>query len=151
MKTLICLENMSYSQFNNEVIDYVNSFVKNSINEISIASLDETINFKYANTAIFKPGEIDSFDNGLIIGGNIYTMNLIRGSANNSKKLLYLYDLNWMYQPMYYNDVYSVLSDPSIMLISRSLHYIQPIKNISNRRQDAIIEKLDLEKLWNLL
>jgi len=64
---------------------------------------------------------------------------------------LYLYDLNWMYQPMYYDDIYSVLSDPSIVLITRSLHYIQPIKNISNREPDAIIEKFDLEKIWNLL
>lgn len=151
MKTLICLENMSYSQFNNEVVDCVNAFTKNSINEISIASLDETLTYKYANTAIFKPSEIDSFYDGLIIGGNIYTMNLIKGSANNSKRLLYLYDLNWMFQQMYYNDVYNTLSDPSIILVTRSSHYTKPIKNISKREPDAVIEKFNLEKIWNLL
>jgi|SRR6056300_1553564 sugar-specific transcriptional regulator TrmB len=151
MKTLICLENTSYSQFSDEVINSVNTFVENSIEEISIASLDETLSFKDANTAIFKPNEIDSFRDGLIITNSINTMNLIKGSANNSQRILYLYDLDWMFQQMYYNDIYSILTDPTIKLIIRSKSHIKPIKNISNREPDAVIEKFDLEKIWNLL
>jgi len=149
MKTLICLENTSYSQFSDEVINSVNTFVENSIEEISIASLDETLSFKDANTAIFN--EIDSFRDGLIITNSINTMNLIKGSANNSQRILYLYDLDWMFQQMYYNDIYSILTDPTIKLIIRSKSHIKPIKNISNREPDAVIEKFDLEKIWNLL
>jgi len=52
---------------------------------------------------------------------------------------------------MYYNDIYSILTDPTIKLIIRSKSHIKPIKNISNREPDAVIEKFDLEKIWNLL
>lgn len=151
MKTLICLENISYSEFNNQAIEYVNEYTKTSIEEVSFCSLDETFPFKSINTAVFKPIELDSFYDGIVIANSIQSMNIVMHSPTNSKKILYLQDLDWMFEQMLYNDVYSILSDKDIILISRSEEHISPIKNISHRRPDAIIEKFNLEKIWNLL
>lgn len=151
MKTLICLENLSYSSFNNEVIQEVNNQVVDSINEISVATFDETMPFAQINTAVFSVNEIDSFHDGVIISHRTDHAHSILGCANNSKKVLYLYDIDWMFEPMFYNDLYSVLSNRELFLILRSADYVQPIKNLCNREPDAIISNFSLEKIWNSL
>jgi hypothetical protein len=151
MKTMICFENMSFSSFNNEVIDEINKYTEDSIDELSIVSFDDTMPFRSINTAVFAPNEIDSFNNGAIICSTLDIANSITGCANNSKKILYLYDLDWMFQPMMYDEVYKTLNSPDLLFILRSEDHVSPVKNISNREPDAIINKFNLEKIWNLL
>jgi hypothetical protein len=151
MKTMICLENMSFASFSNEVIDEINNYTEKSNEELCIASFDETMPFRNINTAVFSPNEIDSFKDGLIICSNLKIANSILGCANNSKKVLYLYDLDWMFQPMLYDQVYKILNSPDLLLILRSEDHLSPVNNISNREPDAIINKFNLEKIWNLL
>lgn len=151
MKTMICFENISYSSFNNEVIEDINAHTENSNEEISIVSFDETMPFRDINTAIYKPTELDSFNNGIIICPTIELAKNALKTANNSKRILYLYDLEWMFRPMLYEEVYELISDENLFLILRSEDHKSPVKNISNREPDAIINKFSLEKIWNLL
>lgn len=151
MKTLICLENLSYSNFNYEAITEINNLVLNSINEICLATFDETMPFMQVNTAVFQPNEIDSFHDGIIILHKIEHAISILESANNSKKVLYLYDLDWMFEPMFYNDLYNVLTNKDLFLILRSEDHVPPIKNLCHREPDAIINNFSLEKIWNSL
>lgn len=151
MKTLICLENMSYSALNTEIIEEVNHHVVNSIDEVCLTSFDETLPFADVNTAIFKINELDSFHDGIIVSNKISHAMSILGCANNSKKVLYLYDLDWMFEPMLYNDIYDVLNNRDLVLILRSNDHISPVKNLCNREPDAIMQKFNLEKIWNSL
>lgn len=151
MKTLICLENLSYSSFNYEAITEVNKHVADSINEISLMKLDETMPFMQINTAIFHPNELDSFHDGVIITHRIEHAVASLKSANNSKKVLYLYDLDWLFEPMFYNDLYNVLTNKDLFLILRSEDHVSPIKNLCHREPDAIINSFSLEKIWNSL
>lgn len=151
MKTMICFENTSYSSFNNEVIEDINTHTENSNEELSIVSFDETMPFRQINTAIYKPSELDSFNNGAIICPTIELAKNILNTANNSKRILYLYDLEWMFRPMLYHEIYELLNNESLFLILRSEDHVSPVKNISNREPDAIINKFSLGKIWNLL
>lgn len=151
MKTLICLENLSYSSFNYEVITEVNKHVLDSIDEISLMKFDETMPFMQVNTAVFHPNELDSFHDGVIITHKIeHAISAVR-CANNSKKVLYLYDLDWLFEPMFYNDLHSVLTNEDLHIVLRSEDHLPPIKNLCNREPDAIINNFSLEKIWNSL
>lgn len=151
MKTLICIENESYSQFNYDAIKEVNSYIDNSIDEISFVALDKTNPFMSINTAVYTPNELDSFNNGLIIFGNIKMAKDILKCNNKSQKILYLYDLNWMFEQYMYDYLYEILTDPQLKVIIRNESYVQPLKNLCNREPDGIINNFDLEKIWNLL
>ena len=151
MKTLICINNLSYSQFNNEVFTYVDNYVDNSTYDISFASIDQTMPFMDVNTAVFSASSMDSFNDGVIISNTIEIAEMILSSSNSSKKVLFLYDLEWMFKQMFYSEIYKVLTDNNLLLISRHKDHSSIIKNTCKREPDAIIEKFDLEKIWNLL
>ena len=151
MKTMICIDNLSYCSFNYDVINEVNKKVKECIDEICICNFDETMPFADIDTAVFTPSEIDSFNNGVIIAGGIDIVKSIFGCANSSKKLLYLYDLEWMFKLNSYEYFYDILSQKELTIVLRSEDHIYPFKNLVNREPDAIIQKFDLEKIWNLL
>jgi len=151
MKTLICLENLSYSSFNYEAITEVNKHVTDSNNEICLMKFDETMPFMDVNTAVFHPNELDSFHDGVIITHKLEHGIASLRCANNSKKVLYLYDLDWLFEPMFYNDLHKGLSDKELILILRSEDHVYPIKNLCNREPDAIISSFNLEEIWNSL
>jgi hypothetical protein len=151
MKTAICLENLSYSYFSKELISEINKYVIESTDEICLVTFDETMPFANINTAVFTPSELDSFYDGVIISHKISHAMSILGCSNNSKKVLYLYDLDWMLEPMMFNDLYNVLTDENLILILRSEDHVSPIKNLCNREPDAIIKNFSLEKIWNSL
>lgn len=151
MKTMICLENMSYSQFSHEAIECVNKIVNESNKEICFVSLDQTMPFMDIDTAVFSPVEMDSFNNGLMIAYTVKGAELILGCSNSSKKVLYLYDLDWMFQPMSYYDIYNVLSNPNLKIILRSEDHISSLNSIYNIKPVAIMDSFKLEEIWNLL
>jgi hypothetical protein len=151
MKTMIAIRNISYCTFNAEAISDVNIKVSDLNDELCFATFEDAKPFSKIKTAVFSANEIDSFSDGVIITNTIKNAGSILESANNSRKVLYLYDLDWMFETMLYDSIYSILNNNDLVLITRSKHYIEPIKRLSNREPDAIIEKFDLEKIWNLL
>jgi hypothetical protein len=145
------MQNLSYSSFNYEIVKEVNDMVKNCIDEICIANFDETMPFAQIDTAILPPSEIDSFNNGVIIAGHIDIAHAITGCANNSYKLLYMYDLEWMFKLSDYGYLYDILSNSDLKIVLRSKDHISPFYNLTKREPDSVIEKFNLEKIWNLL
>lgn len=150
MKTIICIDNPSYSAFNFEVITNINTYVADYLDEISLCSLDQSMPFGNINTAIFTPNEMDSFNGGVIIAGNIKNAERILSCANNSKKVLYLYDLDWMFELYDYDYLYSILNHKDLRIFARNQSHVHPIRTLSNREPD-VINNFDLEKIWNLL
>jgi hypothetical protein len=151
MKTMICLENVSYSQFNYEAITQVNRFCEQSNEEVCFVTLDQTMPFTQINTAVYAPYDMDSFHNGLIIAHTLNLANRMLGCTNNSKKVLYLYDLDWMFQPIFYDEIYSILNNPDLFLIARSQDHADIIQRTCSRKVDAILDNFNLEDIWNSL
>ena len=151
MKTMICLDNLSYSEFNHFAMLDINNTVLDSNEEISISALDQSFPLMNINTAVFPPVEMDSFNDGVLLVNTIENAQYILGCSNNSKKVLYLYDLDWMFKPLLYDDVYDVLTNKDLTIILRSEDYIQPIKNLCGITFDKIMNRFTLEGLWNLL
>lgn len=151
MKTMICLENLSYSQFNYEAMIEVNKFCTKSSEEVCFATMDQTMPFMNVQTAVFAPYDMDSFHNGVMVAHTLNLADRVLGCANNSKKVLYLYDLDWMFRPMFYDDIYRILNEPSLKLIVRSEDHAKIIERISSRKAHSIVKNFNLEDIWNSL
>jgi len=151
MKTMFCIENLGFSQKNYELFLQINKIVEKSIEEISICPLNITNKATHVNTAVYNIGELSTYKDGLLIVTRIKDVEKIKSIATNSIKVLYLYDLDWMFDKMKYDEIYTALTHPDLKIIVRSADYIKPLKNLCGVVPVGILEKLELEKLWNLL
>lgn len=151
MKTMLCLDHLGYSYQNYELFNSINDIVETKAEEISLVPLNASRPFMNINTAVYNVGEMSSFNNGLLICSNIRHVKKILSCSTNTTKLLYIYDMDWMYGQMLFDDIYDVLSNKKIKIMVRSTDFLDPISCITTRKPDAVVEHFDLEKIWNSL
>ena len=72
-------------------------------------------------------------------------------SNNNSKKYLYLWDMEWLVRSMNYSQVCDILLDKRLKIIARSKSHAQIIENFCNKKPIGIVEDWNKEQLLKLL
>lgn len=149
MKTMLCVDHLGYSAFNYEAFQSVNKMCEAG-EEVSITTVDITNKFIELKTAVYNVVETHSFLNGILVASTIRNAKRVLACSNNSKKVLYLYDLDWMHSIMSYSDTYDVLTNKDLTVICRSESHRKAIER-SFGVKSCIVEKFDLEKIWNLL
>ena len=85
---------------------------------------------------------------GAAIATTIKEAKSLLDSGSNSKKYLYLWDLDWTEGPVNHEYYCSILRDPRLKLIARSESHAELIKNFCNVDK---IETLDNWKISELL
>lgn len=85
--------------------------------------------------------------NGIAIATTIREALSILNSSNNSKKYLYLWDLEWIYKPQQYEHVYNVLANPKLKIIARSDSHARLIESFCNKTPSAIVENWNKDQL----
>ena len=88
---------------------------------------------------------------GVTIASSIDSANTMLKTMNRSKKFLYLWDMEWLRQPMDFNYVNSVLSHPNLAIISRSNSHKQLIENYCNREVAGVVEDWNMEQLEQII
>ena len=88
---------------------------------------------------------------GVTVSTSIDTANAALKTKNRSKKFLYIWDVEWLRQPMDFNYVNSVLSDPDMAIISRSNSHSQLIKNYCNKDVAGVVQDWNMQELENIL
>jgi len=88
---------------------------------------------------------------GVTIATSIDTANTAIKTNNNSKKFLYLWDVEWIRKPMDFNYVNSVLSNDDIAIISRSNSHSDLIKNYCNKEVAGVVQDWDMEQLEKII
>jgi len=151
MKTMICLDHLAYSYQNYELFHSINEVVENSLEEVCIVPFNASRPFMNINTSIYNVGEMGSFNNGLLISNSIKHVDKLLSCPSNTIKALYLYDLEWMFEPTFFEELYSIFTNKNLKLIVRSKEFIEPIQCIADRTPDAIVPYFKLEKIWNSL
>jgi hypothetical protein len=150
MKTMIVVDNLRFSESNYELIKEVNDVIDNSIHDVSVAVMnfsEKVINTKFA---VMNPTEIDSFDDGVLVALDIQSTKDILSSKTNSKKVLYLWDIEWFYKKIQYKELFSILQNEELTVITRSESHSKILKNIVGKKTQTF-EKFNLESIWNLL
>lgn len=88
---------------------------------------------------------------GIAMSTTIAEADMLLKSHNNSKKYLYLWDMEWLTRSMNYSQVCNILLDKRLKIIARSKSHAQIIENFCNKKPIGIVEDWDKEQLITLL
>jgi len=88
---------------------------------------------------------------GIAISTSIAEADTLLKSHNNSKKYLYLWDMEWLVRSMNYSQVCKILLDKRLKIIARSKSHAQIIENFCNKKPIGIVEDWNNEQLLTLL
>tara|TARA_R110000744_G_scaffold3161_3_gene12299 strand:+ start:8143 stop:8604 length:462 start_codon:yes stop_codon:yes gene_type:complete len=91
-----------------------------------------------------------AYFDGVTIATSIDTANTMLKTKNNSRKFLYLWDIEWLREPMDFNYINSVLSNPKLDIISRSESHKVIIENYCNRKISGIVDDWNIQQLENI-
>lgn len=88
---------------------------------------------------------------GIAISTTIAEADMLLKSSNNSKKYLYLWDIEWLVRTMNYSQVCSILMDERLNIIARSESHAKIIENFCNKKPIGIVEDWNRDQLLTLL
>lgn len=151
MKTMFLLDHTGFSEQNYFIFKEINELVEDSIEEVSIAVNDVSTKVIELNTAINNIAEIGCFHDGILVATNILNANQILTAHGSSRKVLYLWDVDWMFTPYNYQWLYDILSNEKLEVIVRSETHREAVLNLCGKEPIGILQKFKLEQLWNLL
>lgn len=89
--------------------------------------------------------------NGIAIATSLSDVDILLKSHNNSKKYLYLWDMEWLANPMAFSSVSNVLLDERLKIIARSKSHASVIENFCNKKTIGIVDNWDLSQLLSLV
>lgn len=148
MKTMVVLDNLVCNTINYEVIKEVNRIVTDSLNEVSICTMDITNKVIETNTAVVNPNIMGCFNHGVLIASSINrAVDILQCNLNN-RKVLYLWNMDWMYDNT--ADPNAVFYNEDLVVFVRSLDHANVVKDQFNKNT-IVCEEFNLEKIWNLL
>jgi len=66
---------------------------------------------------------------------------------NKSDRYLYLWDLDWLENPVYFSSAMKILRDKKLKVIARSQSHAELIENFANIKVHAIVDNWDVNQL----
>jgi len=82
---------------------------------------------------------------------SINEADLLLKSSNNSNKYLYLWDLEWLYQPKDYSSICKILLDQRLSIIARSHVHAKLIENFCNKKPIGILDNWNFNELMGII
>ena len=150
MKTLVITEHLGFSEKNYIIFSEINKIVSSSLDDVSVAPIDLSNKLMDLNFAVLNVSELSSFQNGLIIGTTVNHAIEMASVYTSSKKLIYLWELDWLFNNYDYEKVYDALANKKIQLITRSEEHRKAVKILCGR-ESSVLQEFELEKIWTLL
>ena len=88
---------------------------------------------------------------GDAIATSIETANLLLKTNNACNRYLYLWDMEWLRNPLAFENISEILSDDRISLIARSNSHKDLIENFCNREVIGVVDDWNVDQLQELL
>lgn len=88
---------------------------------------------------------------GIAIATTLAEAEMLLKSNNKSKKYLYLWDLEWVRNPVNFSQACNILLDNRLKIITRSKSHSQIVENFCNKKPIGIVEDWNGEQLLTLL
>ena len=148
MKFMFVVDHLAYTESNYAIFNEINR-LSDKINA-SIVPLNASNKMMDVNAAIMNTSEISEFSNGVIVATTIEQGAEILSAINNSIKVLYLWDMDWMFDLTNYEYLYDVLNHPKLNIFVRSSSHADAVLEICDNLI-TIQPKLNLEEIWNSL
>jgi hypothetical protein len=148
---MFLLDHTGFSEQNYAIFKEINLTVVDSLEEISVAVNDVSTKIMEIDTAITNIAEIGCFQNGILVATNLVNASQILSAKVASRKVLYLWDIDWMHSAFNYEWLYDTLSDENLEVIVRSESHRDALLNLCGKEPIGILQNFKLEQLWNLL
>ena len=106
-----------------------------------------------ASTACFGTricAHISSY-NGVLIPNNLELTEMCLKFKNNSDIYFYVWDLDWLSNPVYFSSAMNIIRDKKVKILARSESHAECIENFCNKSPVAIIDNWNIEQIMNLL
>ena len=88
---------------------------------------------------------------GAAIATTLDEANILLKSHNNSKKYLYLWDLEWLVNPVNFSAACDILLDNRLNIIARSESHASVINNFCNKEIIGIVDNWNMDQLLDII
>lgn len=95
-------------------------------------------------------GFLNSY-HGVLIATTLEEAEIALNTSNNSKKFLYLWDLDWLRKPVMFMPAMHILRDDRLKIIARSTSHAKVIENFCNKPVCGIVDNWKLENLTSII
>lgn len=89
--------------------------------------------------------------NGIIISTTIEDADKTLKFSNASSKYLYLWNMEWLEQPLYFKHAMKILRDSRLKIIARSKSHAEVIESFCNKKPIGVVSDWDKEQLLEVL
>ena len=144
------VEDLTSSQLSFNLIKNLNDFLEDS-------DVDCVVFFENAGSPVVNPNfsimsinEIWNFDGDLIATSMSTALRLSKTFSPN-RKFYYVWDLEWLHNPVNFGTVMEIMRDDRLKIIARSKSHADVIENFSNKEVVGIVEDWNTEQLLELV
>lgn len=88
---------------------------------------------------------------GVAIATDLISADMLLKSNTASDKYLYLWDIDWITNPVNFSVACDILLDDRLKLIARSDSHATIINNFCNKQLDGILDNWDIDELMRIL
>lgn len=145
----IILQHLLPSQLNFLTIKYLNGLSSKHGIDCSIFYEQCTPIFASLKFGIYNISEI-AHAKGLIIATNLNQASYLTDLTNNTTKIFYVWDLEFLRHSKNFLDNVKIYRNKSIRLITRNNDYAKILENYCNRPVDAVIDQFNLVDIINI-
>jgi len=87
---------------------------------------------------------------GIIISTTMEEAKTTLKLASKADRYLYLWDLDWLENPVWYSTAMTILRDDRLKLIARSKSHVDCIENFCNKNVVGIVDNWDMNQLLEI-
>ena len=84
---------------------------------------------------------------GIVIATTIDGADIILKASNASSKYLYLWDMEWLETPLFFETAMRILRDDRLKIIARSQSHAELIQNFCNKSPVGIVSDWNIQEL----
>lgn len=146
MKLGILVDNLRAVQKNYYMIQSLNNFISNSEHDAIVFYQEPMIPCAPIRFSVIQMIEAYSFD-GAVIATSISLAQKLLNFPGPSRKIFYVWDLEWMENMYYHHQLSELFRHPDIQIITRSSSYAKKISDCWNIDLPEVVEDFNIEEL----
>jgi hypothetical protein len=150
MNTGIILNHLSFADLTYRVVSEVNGFVKDNTDGLTLFVDNISNRMVEPHCAVMDTGQVSVINDGVIIATDLSGAQSLRKAWTPSKKVFFVWNLEWIYKSEDYHTLYDTINDPNLIIIARTDAHSKVIRNATNRSADHILEEFNLEKIHEI-
>lgn len=101
--------------------------------------------FAYSNIT-----DIAHFNDGILVATSIQTADCLKKASVNSKKIYYVWNMEWIGHPFRFYEVYEILSDKNLKIVVRSDLQKKILESNFNLKNIEIVDDFNMEKIYEI-